>query len=97
MFLYFFKLIMTYHQPLIIKLIDDVPVAVCGGVDEPGLGWHRVVEPHVAEVLGHAGRGEVAGEATGDTVEASHQHQCGQAVVDILERRHVRHTDILTY
>ena len=41
----------TYNKPLVVEFIDDVPMPILGGIDQPGGGRHRVVEPHVAEPL----------------------------------------------
>ena len=42
----------TYNKSFVVEFIDNVPMPILGGIDQPGGGGHCVVEPHVAEPLG---------------------------------------------
>ena len=42
----------TYNKSFVVEFIDNVPMPILGGVDQPGGGGHGVVEPHVSEPLG---------------------------------------------
>ena len=73
-----------YLHSIVIKLIQNIAMAVLGGIDQPGGAGQSLVEPEVAHLLRGAGRGEAARNGAGDAVEASHDEEGGKVVVEKL-------------
>ena len=59
-------------------------MSVLGGIDQPGSPRQGVVEPEVAHLLRGAGRGEAARDGAGDAVQAGHDEEGGDVVVEHL-------------